>query len=235
MVPRRRLLRHGRLRLLGQLQRRRGAAVVAEPACAGDHRRLGAGALDRAGLRDPARARRRHQHQLHRLRPRSALATQQLGDADREGVHGTCARDDDHEGAKAEDREDNSKFKFKSSEPGSDFQCKLDKGKFKLCASPAKYTKLDPGKHKFTGDRGRRRRQCRHDAGEGEVEGARLTDSTSSSSGPPASPVARSPRTWPSGPPVRGALGGGRRATPRSSSGCWARSASPRRRRSSRT
>ena len=41
------------------------------------------------------------------------------------------------------------KFKFKSSEPGSDFQCKLDKGKFKLCASPAKYTKLEPGKHKF--------------------------------------------------------------------------------------
>lgn len=41
------------------------------------------------------------------------------------------------------------KFKFKSSEQGSTFQCKLDKGKFESCTSPAKYTKLKPGKHKF--------------------------------------------------------------------------------------
>ncbi len=41
------------------------------------------------------------------------------------------------------------KFKFEASEQGSDFQCKLDKGKFKPCASPTKYTKLDSGKHKF--------------------------------------------------------------------------------------
>lgn len=41
------------------------------------------------------------------------------------------------------------KFKFRSSEPGSTFQCKLDKGKFKKCRSPKTYKKLKPGKHVF--------------------------------------------------------------------------------------
>jgi CSLREA domain-containing protein len=41
------------------------------------------------------------------------------------------------------------KFKFKSNEPGSKFQCKLDKGKFKTCRSPKTYKKLKPGKHVF--------------------------------------------------------------------------------------
>lgn len=41
------------------------------------------------------------------------------------------------------------KFRFRSSEPGSTFQCKLDKGKFKKCRSPKKYRKLKPGKHVF--------------------------------------------------------------------------------------
>ncbi|HEV2791281.1 MAG TPA: hypothetical protein VGV69_08305, partial [Solirubrobacterales bacterium] len=41
------------------------------------------------------------------------------------------------------------KFKFSSSEPGSTFQCKLDKGKFKKCRSPKTYKKLKPGKHVF--------------------------------------------------------------------------------------
>jgi virginiamycin B lyase len=41
------------------------------------------------------------------------------------------------------------KFKFKSSEPNSTFQCKLDKGKFKKCKSPKKYKRLKTGKHKF--------------------------------------------------------------------------------------
>jgi hypothetical protein len=41
------------------------------------------------------------------------------------------------------------KFKFTSSEAGSTFECKLDKGKFKKCGSPKTYKKLKPGKHVF--------------------------------------------------------------------------------------
>jgi hypothetical protein len=41
------------------------------------------------------------------------------------------------------------KFEFTSSEPGSSFQCKLDKHKFKPCASPKKYKHLSGGKHKL--------------------------------------------------------------------------------------
>lgn len=40
------------------------------------------------------------------------------------------------------------KVKFKSSEQGSSFECKLDKGSFKSCDSPFK-AKVDQGKHKF--------------------------------------------------------------------------------------
>jgi hypothetical protein len=41
------------------------------------------------------------------------------------------------------------KFKFSSSEAGSSFQCKLDRGKFKTCRSPKKVTGVKPGKHVF--------------------------------------------------------------------------------------
>lgn len=42
------------------------------------------------------------------------------------------------------------KFKFKSNEPNSTFQCKLDKGAFKPCNKGRKtYKNLEPGKHKF--------------------------------------------------------------------------------------
>ena len=41
------------------------------------------------------------------------------------------------------------KFAFKSSEPGSSFECKLDKKAFKKCDSPQRYKRLDPGKHRF--------------------------------------------------------------------------------------
>jgi hypothetical protein len=41
------------------------------------------------------------------------------------------------------------KFTFTSNEPGSSFQCKLDKRKFKPCSSPKKYKHLSSGKHKF--------------------------------------------------------------------------------------
>jgi hypothetical protein len=41
------------------------------------------------------------------------------------------------------------KVKFRSSEPGSTFECRFDKGKFKKCRSPRKLKRLDDGKHKF--------------------------------------------------------------------------------------
>jgi hypothetical protein len=44
---------------------------------------------------------------------------------------------------------DEAKLKFKSSERGSTFECKLDKSKWESCRSPAKYKDLDPGRHKF--------------------------------------------------------------------------------------
>lgn len=50
---------------------------------------------------------------------------------------------------KAKSTSTTAKFKFTSDEAGSSFQCKLDKGKFKKCASPKTYKKLKPGKHTF--------------------------------------------------------------------------------------
>ncbi len=50
---------------------------------------------------------------------------------------------------KAKTTSTTAKFKFKSNEGGSKFQCKLDKGKFKKCKSPKTYKKLKPGKHVF--------------------------------------------------------------------------------------
>ena len=41
------------------------------------------------------------------------------------------------------------KFKFTSSEPDSNFECKLDKKAFKPCTSPRRVKHLDEGKHKF--------------------------------------------------------------------------------------
>jgi hypothetical protein len=41
------------------------------------------------------------------------------------------------------------KFRFSSSEPGSSFECRLDRGKAKRCASPKRYTALRPGRHVF--------------------------------------------------------------------------------------
>jgi hypothetical protein len=40
-------------------------------------------------------------------------------------------------------------FKFKSTETGSKFKCKLDRKKFRKCRSPKTYHELDPGKHTF--------------------------------------------------------------------------------------
>ncbi len=52
-------------------------------------------------------------------------------------------------GPKAKTSSTTVKFKFTSSEPGSTFQCKLDKRPFKPCKSPKKYKGLKPGKHVF--------------------------------------------------------------------------------------
>lgn len=42
------------------------------------------------------------------------------------------------------------KFKFRSDEPGSSFECKLDKKPFKPCTSPRSYRRLDEEKHRFS-------------------------------------------------------------------------------------
>ncbi|MEK6277911.1 MAG: hypothetical protein AABM29_07860 [Actinomycetota bacterium] len=44
---------------------------------------------------------------------------------------------------------DKARFRFSSTEPGSSFQCKLDRKPFKPCKSPKKYGNLKPGRHKF--------------------------------------------------------------------------------------
>jgi hypothetical protein len=45
--------------------------------------------------------------------------------------------------------DDSPTFKFKSTESGSTFKCKLDHKKFKKCSSPKTYHGLKPGKHTF--------------------------------------------------------------------------------------
>ena len=57
--------------------------------------------------------------------------------------------DDDHQGRSEQDRQAKLKFKFTSDEPGSTFECKVDKKRFKPCTSPRKVKRLDDGKHKF--------------------------------------------------------------------------------------
>jgi CSLREA domain-containing protein len=41
------------------------------------------------------------------------------------------------------------RFSFTSNEPGSRFQCSLDRARFRACASPKRYRGLRPGKHLF--------------------------------------------------------------------------------------
>jgi hypothetical protein len=40
-------------------------------------------------------------------------------------------------------------YRFASSEPGSSFRCKLDRGRFKPCRSPKRLRHLAPGRHRF--------------------------------------------------------------------------------------
>lgn len=53
-------------------------------------------------------------------------------------------------GPKKKSTKKKAKFSFSSSEPGTSFECALDKQQPKPCTSPAKVKKLKPGKHRFT-------------------------------------------------------------------------------------
>lgn len=46
-------------------------------------------------------------------------------------------------------RKRTAKFRFKSSEAGSTFRCRLDKKRFRRCSSPKLYRRLKPGRHSF--------------------------------------------------------------------------------------
>ena len=74
---------------------------------------------------------------------------------------------------KAKSTSTTAKFKFKANEAGSNFQCKLDKGKFKNCRSPKTYKKLKPGQARLQGPRDRQGGQ-RRQAGQAQVHGPQL-------------------------------------------------------------
>ena len=78
----------------------------------------------------------------------TAAVAAPAGNAESPGRH-HCAQGQDHQGPEGQVDSTTAKFKFKSNEGGSKFQCKLDKGKFKKCRSPKTYKKLKPGKHVF--------------------------------------------------------------------------------------
>jgi hypothetical protein len=52
-------------------------------------------------------------------------------------------------GPKGKVESDKATVRFKSTEQGSTFECKLDRDKYKSCRSPRKLKNLDDGKHKF--------------------------------------------------------------------------------------
>ena len=52
-------------------------------------------------------------------------------------------------GPKRKSSKAKAKFKFRSNEAGSTFECRLDDGEFEDCDSPQKYRGLDPGRHRF--------------------------------------------------------------------------------------
>ena len=59
------------------------------------------------------------------------------------------AADEDHSGPKKKTAESKAKFKFKSDESGSSFECKLDRKRFESCDSSHTYRRLEPGRHRF--------------------------------------------------------------------------------------
>jgi hypothetical protein len=52
-------------------------------------------------------------------------------------------------GPKARTEKAKATFKLKSSEPGSSFECKLDRDQYESCEPTEKLKRLDEGKHKF--------------------------------------------------------------------------------------
>ena len=52
-------------------------------------------------------------------------------------------------GARAKTMRSRVTFKFSATEPGSRFECKLDKQEWKACASPRTVKNLDEGKHRL--------------------------------------------------------------------------------------
>ena len=50
---------------------------------------------------------------------------------------------------KKETKKTNATFRFRSTPPGADFECKLDDGGWEACESPQSYKKLDRGRHVF--------------------------------------------------------------------------------------
>lgn len=69
------------------------------------------------------------------------------------GTQGACGTDPPQtritKAAPKESKKTTVKFKFRSSEADSTFECKLDKGPFKPCKSPKKLKGLEVGKHEF--------------------------------------------------------------------------------------
>ena len=59
------------------------------------------------------------------------------------------ARDRAHRGLNKRSEKNKAKFKFRSDEANSSFECRLDDGEFEDCDSPQKYRGLDPGRHRF--------------------------------------------------------------------------------------
>jgi hypothetical protein len=55
-------------------------------------------------------------------------------------------------GPRAESKHTTARFRFKSSEPGSTFSCRLDRGTFEPCTSPQRFRDLKPGRHRFAVD-----------------------------------------------------------------------------------
>jgi hypothetical protein len=52
-------------------------------------------------------------------------------------------------GPKRKTSKTSARFRFRSSEPGSSFRCRLDRKPFAACSSPKRYTHLKPGRHRF--------------------------------------------------------------------------------------
>lgn len=57
--------------------------------------------------------------------------------------------DEDSQGPKKKSRRRNARFEFRSEPAGAAFQCRMDGGRFRPCASPVRYRRVVPGHHVF--------------------------------------------------------------------------------------